>query len=147
MRSDADKNRGLYRKYEINRTDGSSRPGGRHDGCAYFVLDLVHDQFSGPALLAYADACEKQFPQLAEDLRRSVGGGMPTVREIMDASETKPAPPATPTTLCWRCDKAATHWFSYSDGEPSRPYCGDRDCGPVSMWSLPYGTMIQPIKR
>jgi len=75
MRSDADKGRGLYRKYKIERTDGGHEPGKRHDGCAYFVLDLTHDQFAAPALLAYASACEDEFPQLAADLRESVDSG------------------------------------------------------------------------
>lgn len=35
----------------------------------YFVLDTDHDQFAIPALEAYVAACEKEFPQLASDLR------------------------------------------------------------------------------
>lgn len=64
--------KGLYRKYEIRRTDGSSEPGGKHDMCAYFVLDLRHDTFSVPALRAYAVACAEEFPALAADLLRIV---------------------------------------------------------------------------
>jgi hypothetical protein len=33
------------------------------------VLDLKHDRFAGPALRAYADACEAEYPLLARDLR------------------------------------------------------------------------------
>jgi hypothetical protein len=60
---------GIQRKYEILRRDGSSAPGGKHEKCAYFVLDLTHDEFSRPALTAYMDACEKTHPGLARDLK------------------------------------------------------------------------------
>lgn len=63
-----DKSRGVYRKYKVTRTDGSSRKGGKHENCAYYVLDLEHDEFALPALRAYAKACKKQFPALAKDL-------------------------------------------------------------------------------
>ena len=68
MRSGDDYNRGLYRKFEVKRTDGSSEPGKKHAHCRYFVLDVDHDQFSEPALKAYADACREKFPKLAEDI-------------------------------------------------------------------------------
>lgn len=61
--------RGIYRKYIVERTDGSSGPGGKHEHCRYFVLDLAHDPFALPALRAYAKACEKTHPILATDLR------------------------------------------------------------------------------
>lgn len=60
-------------KYRVSRTDGSTKPGGKHAACDYFVLDLVHDRFARPALRAYADACEKDFPHLARDLRKRLG--------------------------------------------------------------------------
>jgi hypothetical protein len=63
-----DATRGLYRKYDVKRTDGSSGPGGKHEHCAYFVLDLEHDEFAIPALMAYRDAARKSHPQLAEDI-------------------------------------------------------------------------------
>ncbi len=72
MRSAADRERGLYRKFEVTRTDGESAPGGKHEHCCYFVLDLDHDQFSVPALEAYAAACEREFPILAIALRRAI---------------------------------------------------------------------------
>lgn len=49
--------RGIYRKYELRRTDGSSEPGGKHEKCSYFVLDITHDPHAIPALEAYAQAC------------------------------------------------------------------------------------------
>lgn len=60
---------GIYRKYQVTRVDGSSEPGGKHERCDYFVLDWQHDPFAIPAALAYANACEEQFPALARDLR------------------------------------------------------------------------------
>jgi hypothetical protein len=67
---DPDKSRGLYNKYVVRRSDGSSRKGKKHAGCMYYVLDLSHDIYAGPALIAYADACAAEFPLLAEDLRK-----------------------------------------------------------------------------
>lgn len=63
---------GIHRKYVVTRTDGSSEEGGRHEHCAYFVLDLEHDEFVIPALRAYAKACRKVHPGLADDLERIV---------------------------------------------------------------------------
>lgn len=62
--------RGLYDKFRVERTDGKSTPGERHDGCEYFVLDLTHDPFARPALIAYAAACGIEYPRLSEDLWR-----------------------------------------------------------------------------
>lgn len=60
---------GLFRKFDVRRTDGSDFSGGKHDGCEYFVLDVTHDQHAKAALTAYADACEPTHPMLAVDLR------------------------------------------------------------------------------
>ena len=62
-------NQGIMRRYRVYRLDGSSRKGEKHHNCKYFVLDLDHDRHAIPALLAYADSCEKEFPALAFDLR------------------------------------------------------------------------------
>lgn len=63
-----DADRGLYRKYEVNRTDGRDGPGEKHHGCAYFVLDLDHDPHALPALVAYAKSCHTEYPELRRDL-------------------------------------------------------------------------------
>ena len=68
----SDKERGLYRKYVVTRVDGSSEPGRKHEKCDYFVLDLTHDPFALHAIAAYVHACEKEYPALAEDLRKKV---------------------------------------------------------------------------
>lgn len=63
-----DTKRGLYGKYKVERNDGGSAPGGKHERCEYFVLDLEHDKHAKAALKAYAESCKKEFPQLALDL-------------------------------------------------------------------------------
>lgn len=59
---------GVHRKYEVTRTDGQSAPGGKHDGCVYFVLDLDHDDHAAVALKAYAKACRATNPRLAAEI-------------------------------------------------------------------------------
>jgi hypothetical protein len=70
-----DPTRGLYCKFTVERRDGQSAPDRKHDGCVYFVLDLTHDKYAGAALRAYADACEAEYPLLAEDLRDGPAAG------------------------------------------------------------------------
>lgn len=60
-----DHNEGLKDKYTIIRNDGSDK----HKNCDYFVLDITHDKFAKPALIAYAEACAMEFPLLSIDLR------------------------------------------------------------------------------
>ena len=45
----ADRDRGLYEKFTVRRTDGSDAVGFKHRGCEYFVLDLTHDKYAVPA--------------------------------------------------------------------------------------------------
>ncbi len=68
------RHQGLINKFKkVERADGSSAPGGRHDGCEYFVLDIDHDPHARKALLAYADSCGGEYPELAADLRLICG--------------------------------------------------------------------------
>lgn len=67
-----DMNKGLYQKYLLMRTDGSTAPGGKHHECKFFVLDLTHDPFAIPAIMAYAEACATTHPKLARDLLKMV---------------------------------------------------------------------------
>lgn len=62
----------LAGKYVVARKDGSDGPGGKHDGCDYFVLDLTHDPYAVDAALAYAQACRHTHPQLAVSLREKL---------------------------------------------------------------------------
>lgn len=63
-----DRTRGLYDKFWVQRTDGKSERGKKHFRCEYFVLDLDHDKYAIPALRAYAEHCQAEYPQLAADL-------------------------------------------------------------------------------
>lgn len=67
-----DKDQGIYEKFTVIRNDGKSEPGQKHFGCQYFVLDITHDPFAKAALLAYADACEDEYPLLAQDIREAL---------------------------------------------------------------------------
>lgn len=63
---------GVYRKYLVKRLKDRE---GKHRRCEFFVLDLDHDEFAGPALRAYATACAEKFPQLAADLEKRLSRG------------------------------------------------------------------------
>jgi hypothetical protein len=66
----SDDPRGLHNKFYIERTDGRHRPGEKHYGCRYFVLDLNHDAAVPLVLPTLADAYETTGrPTLATDLR------------------------------------------------------------------------------
>ncbi len=60
--------KGLYRKFEVKRIDGSDLPGGKHHGCRYFVLDIDHDCHAAAGLRGYAASCRVENPALADDL-------------------------------------------------------------------------------
>lgn len=60
----------LFDKFQVTRTDGTSEPGEKHDGCSYFVLDLTHDPYAPAALRRYAIACRRTHPQLSGALMR-----------------------------------------------------------------------------
>lgn len=60
----------LYEKFKVTRTDGADGPGGKREGCAYFVLDLRHDRYARQAAREYARQCERTHPRFAEDLRQ-----------------------------------------------------------------------------
>lgn len=59
---------GLYHKYHVTRTDGSSAVGCKHEHCEYFVLDLTHDPLAYDALTIYAANCRDKYPLLYRDL-------------------------------------------------------------------------------
>lgn len=67
-----DQKRGLYSKFKVERTDGKSAPGEKHDGCEYFVLDMDHDDHARAAIAGYVQSLENagEYPELAADLRR-----------------------------------------------------------------------------
>ncbi len=59
---------GLINKYAVRRRDGKDRQGDKHFSCRYYVLDVSHDPFAIPALLAYAEACKEKKPVLSAQL-------------------------------------------------------------------------------
>jgi len=65
----SDERRGIFRKFRVEREDGSSGPGKKHEHCEYFVLDWEHDPFAVPAARAYAESCEATRPELTRELR------------------------------------------------------------------------------
>lgn len=71
--SKSNREQGLYRKYDVRRTDGSDATGGKHHGCEYFVLDTRHDKLAMVALTAYAIAAQAEYPDLARDLAERYG--------------------------------------------------------------------------
>jgi hypothetical protein len=75
--------RGIYRKYDVRRVDGQDAEGCKHHGCRLFVLDLDHDPHAVLAIRAYAVACRKTQPQLADELtviaNAKIGGGRDSV--------------------------------------------------------------------
>jgi hypothetical protein len=77
---------GIYHKFNVTRTDGSSEPGGKHHGDEYFVLNLTTDMHALPALKAYAKSCAHDYPVLAADLRAKLRATLPT--EFVTVPET-----------------------------------------------------------
>lgn len=73
--NEADKTKGIYRKFNVERVDGSSGPGRKHEHCRYYVLDLDHDSHAPAAIRAYADSCRADYPALAADMDAIYGEG------------------------------------------------------------------------
>ena len=71
--TDPDRGRGIYEKYVVQRTDGATESGRKHEHCHHFVLDVAHDPLAVPCMSLYADICETSYPQLARDLRKLIG--------------------------------------------------------------------------
>lgn len=65
---DHEQDLGLVGKWRVTRVSGTGTRG-KHTACEFFVLDWKHDRFAVPAARAYADACERDYPELAKDLR------------------------------------------------------------------------------
>lgn len=93
-----DDKRGLYLKFKVTRTDGSSDPGGKHEHCPYFVLDVTHDPFAPAALAPYAEACRATRPALAEDIDRILMAKPAgwTMREILEKAADEEEGPEEP---------------------------------------------------
>lgn len=66
---DPNKKEGLKSNYAVIR---KVDPTHKHDKCFFFVLDLDHDKFAIPALNAYIQSCNAEYPLLAADLKALV---------------------------------------------------------------------------
>lgn len=100
---------GVYRKFNVSRTDGRDQPGGDRHGAEYFVLDVTHDKFAKAALAAYAAACRGDYPSLADDMVRRYG-----------IAQQQAEPVAHP---CWSCGRLVTaERRATADGDC--PNCG-----------------------
>ena len=62
----------LYNKYIVKRTDGADRPGERHAGCHYFVLDMDHDPAACAAMRCYADFYKDSHPEFYHEIMRLI---------------------------------------------------------------------------
>lgn len=99
---EADKSRGLYRKFMVSRSDRRDAPGEKHHGCRHFVLDLDHDRYALAALGAYAEACKEEYPNFSFDLKQTLDSRLhplrhpaDTFQDIMDVDEDPDTPPGT----------------------------------------------------
>jgi len=72
-RTKSNNDQGLYKKFQVTRTDGTSNPGQKHYQCEYFVIDIDHDPYARAALRAYALACRNTHPQLYLDMVNRYG--------------------------------------------------------------------------
>ena len=63
---------GLYKKFNVSRTDGRDQPGGDRAGAEYIVLDLTYCPFARAAALVYADKMAVDYPQAAAELREVI---------------------------------------------------------------------------
>ncbi len=113
--------RGLYRKFDVRRTDGSDASGGKHDGCNYFVLDVTHDPHSDAALLAYANSCEGEYPALADDLRDLLSQSRPlAVLPIVGPADTGAIESEQVQLLAWAVSNC--HTLARRELNRLRPY-------------------------
>ena len=74
---------GLYNKFNVTRVDGRDAQGEKHHSDEYFVLNLTTDKNSIPAIAAYADACEGDYPLLAADLRAKISQNVTAANEFI----------------------------------------------------------------
>ena len=71
VKNDNDSMLPLYEHYKVERIDDKAN---KHKSCDYFVIDWNHDKFAIPAMEAYANACEEEYPLLASNLRERIEG-------------------------------------------------------------------------
>jgi len=69
---DPDRQRGLYRKYELYRVDETDPTQRSLVFDPFFVLRYTRDPHARVALAAYATSCAHDYPQLAAELREAL---------------------------------------------------------------------------
>jgi len=75
---------GLYGKFLVTRADGKDQPGGKHEHDEYFVLNTTTDRHAIPALIAYAESCQHQYPLLAKDLKAIVSNNLKAANDFIE---------------------------------------------------------------
>ena len=134
----SDRDRGIYKKFHVLRADGKSAEGEKHENCSYFVLDLDHDKHAIPALLAYAESCQDEFPILARELRHKVTLTCiechATDDHLADNEEKKDNNPRG-LPFCVQCKRPVPvpdPFYLASNNEPQHFNCSD--CG--ALWRV-----------
>ena len=94
---------GLYDKFLVTRTDGTSEPGAKHCGCQYLVLDLTHDRNARAAARVYAELCEADRPVLSVELVEALDKIVPGERHLVSAKEVLRLRDLLSRTLSWIC--------------------------------------------
>ena len=115
--SEENKRFGLHGRYEVRRVDGSSEPGGKHEKCEVFVLDLTHDKFALHALEKYAEVCAYDYPLLYDDLNDKIARLSPhrTCTPLRKRGDGGPQECPKPAVIplgngCWFCIEHAQDW-------------------------------------
>ncbi len=72
----------------VHRIVVRDAPDEKYHADDHFVLDLTHDAYAIPAIAAYADACEAEYPLLAADLRDKIAAKITAASEFITVPET-----------------------------------------------------------
>lgn len=67
-----DRKRGLYEKFFVQRNDGRSGVGERHEHCEYFVIDLHHDKHAALAASRLREIVREGIPEARRRFRLCV---------------------------------------------------------------------------
>lgn len=125
MTEKTDRQRGLYRKYEVRRLDGRGGPDDE-----YIVLRVRPMSFASPewvALAAYADAVATEYPAFAADLRSrylSTVGAPPVAAPLSEGGPTVTRLDYSKPPPMYRIDEQDSEW-DWSCGDPVNPDDGN----------------------
>ena len=132
MSDNDDRQRGLYRKYELFRVRHSyGREYRERVTDPFFALRYTTDPHAAVALRAYADSCEAEYPVLAAELRSSLG-----IRRCDCGNENHPS---------WCEDTCASQVTTPADGG-ERPTVSDPAVEAAQRaWTTRYGWDLLPL--